>query len=442
MAIAPVRLNHAVLFVADLDRAVRFYTDVFGMGVVAREPRANATFLRLPRSGNHHDLGLFGVGTFGGPKRRGAIGLYHLAWQLDTIDELAQARETLLATARTPASRATAPPRASTAPTPTATSSSSCGGFPATSGARTRTRRPSTTSTSPMRNAAGLVSRPPVRLSSNRWSRSHERLRRTRGRLAPPDDPAAPLVVLLHGRGSNEPTSSGSPSTFPAARPTRRCGRRSPRAAGTPGSRTAAPAVPSPNRSPRRSRGSGLGSTPPRSGRPVVLVGFSDGAAVAGGLALDDPSRFAGAAVLYGTLPFDTVVPTTMGRLSPLDVFVAHGNAVDRTWQYLHTTPVPMSPVPAGRGRCEPRPRGPPPEARVLNTRDVGDRSSRAGARSIMRVPINGSSRRRSQGRPPDFGTSRSIIMTPRRPDTIGPGSAGSAYLAIPAGARGELRDP
>ena len=92
----PVRLNHAVLFVADLDRSLAFYTDVFGMAVVAREPRANAAFLRLPRSGNHHDLGLFGVGAAaGGPKRRGVIGLYHLAWQLDTVDELAAARDAL-----------------------------------------------------------------------------------------------------------------------------------------------------------------------------------------------------------------------------------------------------------------------------------------------------------------------------------------------------------
>jgi len=96
MVISPVRLNHAVLFVADLERSVRFYTDVFGMDTVAREPRANAAFLRLPRSGNHHDLGLFGVGPAGGPKPHGGIGLYHLAWQLDTIDELAAARQTLL----------------------------------------------------------------------------------------------------------------------------------------------------------------------------------------------------------------------------------------------------------------------------------------------------------------------------------------------------------
>jgi catechol-2,3-dioxygenase len=95
-AVSPVRLNHAVLFVADLERAERFYTSVFGMQVVAREPRANAAFLRLPRSGNHHDLGLFGVGPQAGPKRPGAIGLYHLAWQLDTVDELAEARQVLV----------------------------------------------------------------------------------------------------------------------------------------------------------------------------------------------------------------------------------------------------------------------------------------------------------------------------------------------------------
>ena len=91
----PVRLNHAVLFVADLERAERFYTDVIGMVVAARETRANAAFLRLPRSGNHHDLGLFGVGPAAPPKRRGSIGLYHLAWQVDTIDELAEARYVL-----------------------------------------------------------------------------------------------------------------------------------------------------------------------------------------------------------------------------------------------------------------------------------------------------------------------------------------------------------
>src|SRR5687767_11369885 len=96
MTFSPIRLNHAVLFVADLERAVRFYGEVLGMEVAAREPRANAAFLRSPRSGNHHDLGLFGVGPSAPGKQRGGIGLYHLAWQLDTIDELVEVRQALV----------------------------------------------------------------------------------------------------------------------------------------------------------------------------------------------------------------------------------------------------------------------------------------------------------------------------------------------------------
>jgi hypothetical protein len=49
-------------------------------------------------------------------------------------------------------------------------------------------------------------------------------------------------------------------------------------------------------------------------GRPVVLVGFSGGAAFAGGLVLDDPARFAGAAILHGTLPFDARALIEPGR--------------------------------------------------------------------------------------------------------------------------------
>jgi catechol-2,3-dioxygenase len=95
MTVSPVRLNHAVLFVADVDRSAHFYTELFGMQIVSYEAALGAAFLRLPRSGNHHDLGLFGVnGAIAQPRR--SVGLYHLAWQLDTVDELAEFRQTLL----------------------------------------------------------------------------------------------------------------------------------------------------------------------------------------------------------------------------------------------------------------------------------------------------------------------------------------------------------
>jgi catechol-2,3-dioxygenase len=95
MSIPAVRLNHAVLFVSDLERSLEFWTTAFDMHVVAREPRANAAFLRLGHGTNHHDLGLFGIGVGASRPTGRALGLYHLAWQVDTIEELATARTTL-----------------------------------------------------------------------------------------------------------------------------------------------------------------------------------------------------------------------------------------------------------------------------------------------------------------------------------------------------------
>ncbi len=90
------RLNHAVLFVGDLDRAIRFYEEVLGFETTAREQRMNAAFLRAHQSTNHHDLGLFGLGASAPNPTRGMTGLYHLAWQVETIDDLAAMRTTLL----------------------------------------------------------------------------------------------------------------------------------------------------------------------------------------------------------------------------------------------------------------------------------------------------------------------------------------------------------
>lgn len=91
------RLNHAVLFVSDLERALDFYTRVLGFELMTQEPRMNAAFLRTSGSVNHHDLGLFGLGATAGPRQRHQVGLYHLAWQVDTIDDLVELRSDLLA---------------------------------------------------------------------------------------------------------------------------------------------------------------------------------------------------------------------------------------------------------------------------------------------------------------------------------------------------------
>jgi catechol-2,3-dioxygenase len=91
------RLNHAVLFVRELERSLAFYRDLLGFEVLIELP--NAAFLRAPGSTNDHDLGLFAIGSGAGSSEAGRshVGLYHLAWEVDTLAELARFEETLKA---------------------------------------------------------------------------------------------------------------------------------------------------------------------------------------------------------------------------------------------------------------------------------------------------------------------------------------------------------
>ncbi|MBO0848091.1 MAG: VOC family protein [Pseudonocardia sp.] len=83
------RLNHAVLYVRDVERSVAFYRDVLGFRVARQRP--GGAFLCAPDSDNDHDLGLFQVGADAAdsPAGRGTVGLYHLAWSVSTLAELA-----------------------------------------------------------------------------------------------------------------------------------------------------------------------------------------------------------------------------------------------------------------------------------------------------------------------------------------------------------------
>lgn len=87
------RVNHAVLYVHDLGKAVQFYRDTLGLEVRTEIP-GRAAFLRAPGSANDHDLGLFEVGGSPlGPEPR--VGLYHLAWEVGTLAELDETRRRL-----------------------------------------------------------------------------------------------------------------------------------------------------------------------------------------------------------------------------------------------------------------------------------------------------------------------------------------------------------
>jgi catechol-2,3-dioxygenase len=86
------RLNHAVLYVRNVERSVEFYNAVFGFEPVNMTPEGfrGAAFLQAPGSTNDHDLGLFELGDGAGasPAGRTSVGLYHLAWEVDTLADL------------------------------------------------------------------------------------------------------------------------------------------------------------------------------------------------------------------------------------------------------------------------------------------------------------------------------------------------------------------
>lgn len=82
------RMNHAVLYVRDVERTFAFYRDVLGFRVVMEMP--GAKFLQAPDSTNDHDLGLFEIGAGAGDSMagHGTVGLYHIAWEVQTLADL------------------------------------------------------------------------------------------------------------------------------------------------------------------------------------------------------------------------------------------------------------------------------------------------------------------------------------------------------------------
>lgn len=86
------RMNHAVLYVRDVKKTVAFYKDVLDFRVKFEIP-GQAAFLQAPASQNDHDLGLFQIGADARPSEagHGTVGLYHIAWEVDTLDELERA---------------------------------------------------------------------------------------------------------------------------------------------------------------------------------------------------------------------------------------------------------------------------------------------------------------------------------------------------------------
>ena len=90
------RLNHAVLYVRDVQAARDFYEGILDFTTLIFVS-GQAAFFRAPGSTNDHDLGTFQIGPQAGSSTAGTatVGLYHLAWEVDTLAELGRLRTDL-----------------------------------------------------------------------------------------------------------------------------------------------------------------------------------------------------------------------------------------------------------------------------------------------------------------------------------------------------------
>ena len=83
-------LGHVHLRVRDLERALSFYREVFGLDVTERHGR----YAFLSWGDHHHDVALQAVGS-DAPGPGDGVGLYHAAVEADSLDRLKAVSERL-----------------------------------------------------------------------------------------------------------------------------------------------------------------------------------------------------------------------------------------------------------------------------------------------------------------------------------------------------------
>ncbi|MFC0600954.1 VOC family protein [Streptomyces palmae] len=92
MTIAALRTGHVGLNVTDLDRAIGFYTPVFGFEVIGKGVEEDRRYAFLGRDGKLVlTLWQQATGGFDGTR----AGLHHLSFEVDTLEEVRAAEDRL-----------------------------------------------------------------------------------------------------------------------------------------------------------------------------------------------------------------------------------------------------------------------------------------------------------------------------------------------------------
>ena len=86
MAKRPMYLQHVNVFVRDVERSKKWYEDLLGLHVYEYRP-GWAAFLSADEE-QSHEVALMQVGEDAPLQSKGQVGLNHMAWRLERLDDL------------------------------------------------------------------------------------------------------------------------------------------------------------------------------------------------------------------------------------------------------------------------------------------------------------------------------------------------------------------
>ena len=84
--VTPKQLGHLVIRVRDLEKSEQFYTNVLGLKVMNKRPGV-MTFMSADE-GMSHELALVPVGEDAPGPESTRVGLYHMAWEMQSFEDL------------------------------------------------------------------------------------------------------------------------------------------------------------------------------------------------------------------------------------------------------------------------------------------------------------------------------------------------------------------
>lgn len=90
----PTQLGHVALRVRDLDRAVNFYRDV--VGLTLRSRRDDTVAFLGARPDASHEVALFALPADAPGPEENRVGMYHMAWEMPTFEDLQALHQRLL----------------------------------------------------------------------------------------------------------------------------------------------------------------------------------------------------------------------------------------------------------------------------------------------------------------------------------------------------------